>query len=645
VLHLKKITFLVWLAICSTNLQATVLEQEKSPLPHPSATPKRHIDIVSPEAVKINEDLQSIGFLCPKIAQVTPQIDSIEEFAIAKKYFALSKQFDDILYGAALGGLESSFLNLSQQTLINLQNYLTVLKSEGCRVFRSLKDQEEFNTHSYDILYRMGRNHLFLLTAKTLRPTSLQDVEDVNHHVKEVENLKTLLLGSVDYYQKLQKMLQQVQEDVPATRAYFYSSQKQPSVKCSQRIENQKEINRRQKLIDRTSGKDEDYKESFDLFAHLTVQKILTENLSISLKKVSREAYIQNSQSILDEVAFFEREVSKFKIKRFGENGLINSKGHDPENLTELYRFFVQHTTLNHYKFYPLDLLQQSIFMCIEANKIEDALKRAETLKTLLFEQGPLPDYFLSLHASIKALNGDPDDWRNLIEDKKKTAEKEKAEKHLQEVDRIKKKLEETQKKQEEKPTEKPRLHPIRKATPEVDFCDGNVSYIPPTKEPKFEIPIPREKVKTRKPAQIPTPSVELENIPVSDDASSPKEVPKEYCLSKNAFKTYNKIRSGNPKFERKDLYNLFDKLGCKIDITQGKGDHSRIFLPLNMMVSNEDGLVAVIPEFIQRDLSFPALTIPNWDEKWDGRVPPYMMKSIIQALNYLGATNETVHK
>jgi len=37
--------------------------------------------------------------------------------------------------------------------------------------------------------------------------------------------------------------------------------------------------------------------------------------------------------------------------------------------------------------------------------------------------------------------------------------------------------------------------------------------------------------------------------------------------------------------------------------------------------------------------------SIPDWDEKWSGIVPHYMRKSIVSALDYLGATNETVHK
>jgi hypothetical protein len=55
-----------------------------------------------------------------------------------------------------------------------------------------------------------------------------------------------------------------------------------------------------------------------------------------------------------------------------------------------------------------------------------------------------------------------------------------------------------------------------------------------------------------------------------------------------------------------------------------------------------------VIPEF-GRSTTYNStplpLTVPNWDEKWDGRVPPYMMKSILKALDYLGATDETVFK
>ncbi|MBA3814573.1 MAG: hypothetical protein H0X26_08865 [Alphaproteobacteria bacterium] len=118
----------------------------------------------------------------------------------------------------------------------------------------------------------------------------------------------------------------------------------------------------------------------------------------------------------------------------------------------------------------------------------------------------------------------------------------------------------------------------------------------------------------------------------------------KDYPLSNNAFKTYQKIRRGDWKFSRKDLYNLFDKLHCAIDISQGKGVHGKISPPLNMTITNDEGFVGVIPEFVQGEVPLP-LTIPDWDQQWSGIVPPYMRKCISNALDYLGATDEAVHK
>jgi len=91
----------------------------------------------------------------------------------------------------------------------------------------------------------------------------------------------------------------------------------------------------------------------------------------------------------------------------------------------------------------------------------------------------------------------------------------------------------------------------------------------------------------------------------------------------------------------------LFEKLGCKVDISQGKGDHGKILAPVTMTITKGEEFVAVIPEFTRQSASNSPLplTVPNWDEKWDGRVPPYMMGSIVQALDFLGATDETVHK
>src|SRR5207253_4336183 len=131
----------------------------------------------------------------------------------------------------------------------------------------------------------------------------------------------------------------------------------------------------------------------------------------------------------------FEKEVEQFRAKRFGLQEPLNSKDCGAEGLIELYRFFVQHATVNRSKFQPLDVLHNSISMCIEGNQIEDALRRTEALKTLLLEQGLLSDNFISFHASVKALGGDSDEWRRIMEEKRKTAEKEKAEKHQKDVD------------------------------------------------------------------------------------------------------------------------------------------------------------------------------------------------------------------
>ena len=176
------------------------------------------------------------------------------------------------------------------------------------------------------------------------------------------------------------------------------------------------------------------------------------------------------------------------------------------------------------------------------------------------------------------------------------------------------------------------------------DVCVSRVE------ERKSEIPLPREKIKTRKPSQNPASESEIkgpQKAPIDDPSLTPQQSLKSYSISKRAFKTYKKIRTGDWKFSRQDLYNLFEKLGCRVDVSQGKGDHGKVSVPLNITIENIEGLVAVIPEFVRTGSlgQVPTLTVPNWDEKWDGRVPPYMAKSILKALDYLGASDETVHK
>ena len=404
---------------------------------------------------------------------------------------------------------------------------------------------------------------------------------------------------------------------------------------------------------------EEKRKENFDTYFHFTVHTIFTEALTLSTKKISSDEYIRRLQKLTEDYTDLEKEGAQFKASLSQLEKTSQSTSLNCEDLAALYQFFCKRYALPQKN--PLQLLENSIFMFIHISKLEEALIRTETLRKILLEQGSLSDSFISFRASVLALNGNTDEWRGILEERKKAAEKEKSHLHQQNVHRItihlgnnREQQNSIENKQEVKdPKKEIHFNQNKEKSKETDFPVSSTSYIPlpSNEELKYEIIIPLERVKTRKPAQPPTSKDKLQKPNKNltyEPASTSIELLKDYPVSKNAFKTYAKIREGNSKFSRMDLYNLFEKLGCTVDISQGKGDHGRIFFPLNMTVTNKEELVAVIPEFIQQEAFANAalpLTIPNWDEKWDGRVPPYMMKSILNALDYLGATDKTVHK
>ncbi len=120
---------------------------------------------------------------------------------------------------------------------------------------------------------------------------------------------------------------------------------------------------------------------------------------------------------------------------------------------------------------------------------------------------------------------------------------------------------------------------------------------------------------------------------------------PRRYVLSKSAFSTFFRISSGNWKVSRRDLINLFEKLGCTVSLELGKGDHSRILLPVNdVVIEHDNEILCALPELLT-EVTPTNLTLPNWDEKWDGHVPFYLRKNIMAALVVLGADGGSVFK
>ncbi|MBW8308668.1 MAG: hypothetical protein K0M45_03360 [Candidatus Paracaedibacteraceae bacterium] len=621
------------------------------------------IHIISPEGVEIEQGLRFVASLCPKIACPFPQIDSQEDFNIAKIYLELSIRYDLLFKGAALAaGCKAHLLwDNSQRILTGLQSYITTLRSNACAAFRSKEEEEILKDSYYNVIYRIGENHVMsLIGLMAPNSRSVQNLIAAQAHVKVIKTIKEQLSESPKHRKNLQALIQQTQDMVPSIQDIFYPKMKKPlnppHRKLSKRVEEIKKATFYQKhmnLNDQGIPFDS-YKESFDLYFQNYLHKIFTDELLYSLKKVSCEDYVSHIQELTEE--YFKLEIEGWK---FGERlgslpGAYEADKLKPEELVNLYRFFKQRFTLFFPNKDPLQMLEHIIFMLLHANKLEDALIRTEVLTVLLNETGkPLSKRFIAFRASVLALNGNSDEWRKIKEEKIQAKKTEEIDTHRRRVGHIKGKLEHNKKKQQElAKRESTSGQAAPKAAKESVMLATPVYFEPSfsAESPQPEAVIPRrEKIKTRK-GSLTYQSRDKEEIKhepaINESTAKLEPILKRYKLSQNALKTYQKIRRGERNFSRQNLYNLFEKLECEPSIKQGKGDHGKIPAPLNMTVRNREGLVAVIPEFSSRSFTktpFP-LTVPNWDEKWDGKVPHYMMKSIIEALNFIGATDDTVY-
>lgn len=603
---------------------------------------------------------QEIASACPSLAFVVPIIASPDEFALAKEYLNISMQRQAFLFKHSLEGLKGQrriapkLFELSQRELEETMWYQETLSSDFYRPFRSRDDDKDLEKSYYEIRCSLAENHLILLLQKF---QAREDMTKINPHLQEIKQLEKVISKSPEHHKKLKELIRISEERVPALRVLFHPHEvrrtPQPHRTPSKRIQVYREVKENEKILLKRGTKgflgfQEDKTENYDLYFNLKRREILTQCLKLSEKKISFEDYVATMKKLTEELVGLEKEGIKFKEGLFSfllpkAEVLLNV-----EELTNLYRFLSERYAgpLKD----PIELLKNSIFMFIHANKLEDALMRTEVLKNLLPESVAQSDNFKSLRASVLALNGQFDEWRGILAKKREAAETKKLDQKQRIVGDIKKQQEEVQQqkaKEEEKKkaliTKKvPRPQSMPESQDDFQVFPENCSS---SIKEQHAIVAPREKVKTRKPATEPTVQG---TVSLTETSPLPIQSPKDYPVSQNALKTYRKIREGNWHFPRKDLYNLFDKLGCRIDIEQGKGDHGTIHLPLTMTIHNTEGIVAILPEFMQKEASntpLRPLTIPNWDEKWDGRVPPYMRKSILTALEYLGATDETVHK
>lgn len=638
----------VFVANSAFAMDKAIQEEHKAPQIHLS---------ISPEQMKAINAMHAVEALYPQIARKIPLITSKEEFEVAKQYADLTKKYYALLFaGAAYGptgnNIKMSLLQEADRVLKGLETYVQTLQGPSCNAFRSQEDQKAFEREMYDIHYKIAKHHLMLLIKAVLIPEN--DLSVMAAHVQEIKKIQEQLSGNAEHRKKLQEEISKVEEMIPTIRFLFHPQTQgkpsHPGKQQSKRIKQQRTVNHYQKLANGTPNNLFQDVESFDAYFSVTSTNILTEHLALFAKKIPHEAFIGCVQKLTDDCVSLEKRGEKFKTFLLGTTQPSQSDLLTSEELADLYKFFCKRHNLPNKS--PLQFLEVSIFMFIQANKVEEALKRTEALGTILLQNGLLSERFISLRASVMALNGDSEEWKKLIENKRNTAQKEKADTEQKKVNQIKKQQEKVRKAQEEIEALKqtPQPIPIKKKIEEPVHMTDPFEDTPvfSRAEAKPERIAPREKIKTRKAPQEPANDQGISPKSLTLETEETPKVRKEYTLSKNAFKTYQKIRKGDWKFPRSDLYNLFDKLGCKVDIEQGKGDHGTIPLPLIMTIHGTEGVVAVLPEFTQsqpENRPPRPLTIPNWDEKWDGRVPPYMKKSILRALDYLDATDETVHK
>jgi hypothetical protein len=604
----------------------------------------------------------------PHLACPVPQISSQVEFEIAKEYLKLSIQNDELLYRACLSTagqpIASNIRILSEQALREIHAYHTTLYGESCRTFRSQQDDEELKRSHYDIHYRIAENLLMFVIEKVLRlPYNAAENTQLNSSLEALKSVEAILRESPEHRKKLKSAIASLENTVPQIRSLFHPNEiRTKSVKTqkiSKRVAAYKTVRSNNELLNKMNrgfpgGRQDDAVENFDVHFKIKTREILTQSLELSAKKLPYEAYMEKMQTLMEEYVALEKRGIQFKALLSRSSSSPPAEKLMIEELTDLHRFLHERYTLGSKS--TLQLLENSIFMCIHTNKVEDALTRVEALKNLLPVKVARSPNFTSLRASILALNGDFEEWKRLSDEKKGRSEAIKYQQKQSHVNQIKTKQEEHQKRKEQEEAQKQGKErekegiAVSKKAASLQKVQRTTSDIPEggfsAEREKYTITFPREKPKTRK---LGSESALQEIISLSEQPAPPVQPPpKDYTVSKAAFVTYNKIRGNNWLFPRKDLYNLFSKLGCTIDTEQGKGDHGVIHLPLIMTIHNAEGLVAALPEFSAKktdNIPLRPMTISNWDEKWDGRVPPYMRNSILRALEYLGATNETVHK
>lgn len=654
--HFKRFSYLLLKAflgfLCISLLIFSVLQATEERLAledsqHSSRSYMSHL--VSPKAVEIQEKLNFFHARYPEISQSDPIINCKDDFQLAKHYLIVSKAYAETLLEIAKGFTHLEILNQMHQICKDNVTYLEILRSPVYSHYRSEAEDRELEESFYESNFRLSMNYLTFLARLDFHQENNLNLQTAQGYVKEIKSIKRILANSPNYRHMLQRQIEDMQAIKPHFILLFDPARKlqpsqQPS-KTSRKIQQLRNLKYDQRLTNAiNSFQDSSYRENFDCYFPSTIHEIFTQENQLGLKSMAYSQYSLALQRLIDNYFHLEEDGLKFRAQMLQLEPLNQTEPLNSDQLNSLYKFFYQRYSHIPQKS-PITFLPRIINMLIYANKLNAALIRTAILEELLLKQGALPDAFIYFRAGVLALNGKPEEWVEILKREAEAHNQRKMEAHIKRLTRIKKNL--RAKQQEEKSIKgvemlSTKVKPQEKKVKAV--ASSNLPTFEQSSNPqvnyKSELVFPREKMKTRKPSQVSL--IETSQI-VPQSPSTKEPLSKGYFISKNAFKTYRKIRTGDWKFSRKELYNLFAKLGCTIDISQGKGSHSKIVVPLSMTIEKEGRLIAALPEFTTAEVS--TLIIPDWDNKWDGRVPPYLTKSIIAALDTLQAIDETVHK
>jgi hypothetical protein len=592
--------------------------------------------VVSPEGMEMHERIEAIIREHPSLFGSGRVVESRCAFEAACEYVELANR----LYGGLL--FASGTVAEAAPTVINVvgqvnDTCLALLEAQrGKCVFREEADEERLQ----DIFLRT-------IMIKTLRLLSMLvscvrrgEEKQAKSHVAKVKELKDVLGTSRKYREEFRMCLDAFLQ-FPEIHAVYYPNEKRVIRKDSKQVAQIREANRYNKLAAQTSGSEALLEGWFDGNYGVFTTDILAEMLSLLTFKRGSSDFIHVTRNLVDKYVAFEKEGLEFWIEC--QQIQMTSKTLTVQVLTGLYLFFEKRYDSRGGK-NVFQLLGQVIFMFLFAGDVVGAAIRADVFSNLeKAKKGRLSEEAVLLRAKLQALLGNVDELVRIRREKKEFGSRLREKKHASALHRIKVALQEQA--EHARIRAEAKLSVRETISPNVIVAEGeSVLHWSGVDDRKEKVVMPqREKVKTRKAVVV----VDEPEPPPAADAldNGVTDVPNVHYLSKKALKTFNKITSGEWKVSRHDLFNLFDKLGCSIKIERGKGDHARILLPVVdeiVLEHHSGGIVSVIPELSGE---VTTLTSPNWDEKWDGRVPPYMRKCILKALEALRAVEGNVFK